>query len=1073
MENKAEDNTDIVFLESQIENNNNIRASFSDDDIEQDFEEVVNDAVEITDEVEDISLCPYEEDPTIELDLNFKETADDTGVVKSPSKDCLEEAQHCKLDPIPRIELEGPLKGSETAADVGTETTEQREKSTTVDEDEEDKSQADNVEGEGCTAVNDGKKENSAGHQDEDASTELVGDDDIGRNEHGQTDLESRGDKENATESGLKNNGDDTNKGGQETEELAEIRNGSVEPEEDSGRNKSTDNEDNRLKGDDLDTWKIDYIRVETPEKEKAARHGEKHKKKKGSKQRSSENSRRQKALPPLDVPGQEFRGDLSTKQKNRDTTQLDFSFSRRSDSQSGGAKKPVRKAKSVKDWRKLLKINQFSDDKSTTSQLFDNCLPPFNALSSHAHQHLSLIEAPKDVDVFTCPGCRDSFMLPTTFFGHVYRASVRISFECRQCNNKELEFNNKCLLRMHILNHLEADEVGRLAAERLDLMPLASPVPCQGQDVRESLKGTFGEMYTQPEDQAQCSECFSSLGRSEVGRHFLGPDYYSDLLLPCRTCGLHLPTRCSLSAHEKIHSWSSPYICPECGDRFYTREYFRRHVVGQCFHNYRACLYTCPLCPDGSVFYPSSSDLPAHLHKEHTKMYWKCPDCRHAFTEREALRTHCASRHNVSRLKKYQTLYRSPLEKKVTLFNSKDNLIKSLEEKSKSIRPVFVYLCAGCDVKCLCVADIEEHLRNCTAPPPACQLFPDVGDEHKSSARLHDELLRFDSQIKCQDCAHISKSLTSHIKAKHLKATRHHPHRSLASDGNAQPVPVSGRTRKRKSDPDGEACTDDAALGHLDSPPLKMKIKLTPEISKALDYNISGSGADRSTPEGVRIKGQKVKFSEPSKLVPVVEPLGVDVPNGRSLILINQLFHSPNAFQSGSTVRRVQTSGRYSCSVCSYRTKSRETFQRHIASHKAEEGSFQCKECGACFIVEVSWRRHLLLMHRIRRPDPEDYCQDLALFKEEEEEKAEEGGEGGEGEEEQQEEEAAGLPSYHSDSGSESGKLVIDTGEEAEAGRKLEAPFSCSVCAKLCLSIEELQEHVVEHGLGERNVNS
>ena len=70
-------------------------------------------------------------------------------------------------------------------------------------------------------------------------------------------------------------------------------------------------------------------------------------------------------------------------------------------------------------------------------------------------------------------------------------------------------------------------------------------------------------------------------------------------------------------------------------------------------------------------------------------------------------------------------------------------------------------------------------------------------------------------------------------------------------------------------------------------TPPLKLKIKLTPEISKSIQpIKISKKEEKKN-----KSKNSKVKFIIPE---PVVEPLGIDVPNGRNLLILNHLFHSP-----------------------------------------------------------------------------------------------------------------------------------------------------------------------------------
>ena len=168
-----------------------------------------------------------------------------------------------------------------------------------------------------------------------------------------------------------------------------------------------------------------------------------------------------------------------------------------------------------------------------------------------------------------------------------------------------------------------------------------------------------------------------------------------------------------------------------------------------------------------------------------------------------------------------------------------------------------------------------------------------------------------------------------------------------------------------------------------LASPPLRLKIKLTPEIARSLDSSLPS----------------------PPRLPPLVESLGVDVPAPHHLALLNRLHHAPDALARGSVLRRPDSRPGYTCSVCGKREVVRVKFQEHILRHSTE-GSAQCKECGASFAVEPSWRKHLLLIHGVRLPGLEDLCQDLVAEEDMEDEEDEEG------------------------------ELVIDTGEEEEEGQ-------------------------------------
>jgi hypothetical protein len=113
-----------------------------------------------------------------------------------------------------------------------------------------------------------------------------------------------------------------------------------------------------------------------------------------------------------------------------------------------------------------------------------------------------------------SCPGCGDSFLLPTTFFQHLYRRSVRIRFECRGCDGvKYLEFTNKCLFRLHLLSHLEQGEEGL----ETGLLEFSSLQPSEMLDINSnsSSSSIFSSLHRRTQNQlaraeteVQCMEC-------------------------------------------------------------------------------------------------------------------------------------------------------------------------------------------------------------------------------------------------------------------------------------------------------------------------------------------------------------------------------------------------------------------------------------------------------------------------------------------------------------------------------------------------------------------------------------
>jgi len=186
------------------------------------------------------------------------------------------------------------------------------------------------------------------------------------------------------------------------------------------------------------------------------------------------------------------------------------------------------------------------------------------------------------------------------------------------------------------------------------------------------------------------------------------------------------------------------------------------------------------------------------------------------------------------------------------------------------------------------------------------------------------------------------------------------------------------GRTEISEEDPRKKFKIENPSLAQEtshSSPPLRLKIKLTPDVTKSLSSSVAPT---------VSTKTSKVKFLSRASPEILVETLGVDVPSPRDLVLLNRLYHAPDAFSHGSTVRASSASPEYNCAVCDWKEESRARFQEHIVTHNTG-GNAQCKECGACFAVEPSWRKHLFLIHRVKLPGLEDLCEDLVPLDEEE----------------------------------------------------------------------------------------
>ena len=378
------------------------------------------------------------------------------------------------------------------------------------------------------------------------------------------------------------------------------------------------------------------------------------------------------------------------------------------------------------------------------------------------------------------------------------------------------------------------------------------------------------------------------------------------------------------------------------------------------------------------------------------------------------------------------------------------------------------MFSCNSCKYNFWNNEDLLSHSVSCNQTTEISELFPEDTIEDSRLREILDNLKQIQDDSPCSSCLRYNENFQKHIErhqrnmkgSMKIETTMRADAKTVNDNKNLVENDKQRLTRNMKRSKSStekdieinkklkveETVTSEDGSVALASPPLRLKIKLTPEIAKSIDSASIASATPPRTPK-LRLKSSKVKFNVPEKKEPMVESLGIDVPSGKDLILLNRLFHSPNAFANGSIVTaRPETKG-YICSVCNFAEESREVFLSHIRQHKQCQTHFQCKECGACFAVEPSWKKHLLLIHRIKNPGPEEYCQDLAvqnqlaLLKEDERD-----------------------PYEFEDSGSETGNLVIDTGEDFPEYTRLitspNTPTKCLACNAQFATSLQLRDH-------------
>lgn len=113
------------------------------------------------------------------------------------------------------------------------------------------------------------------------------------------------------------------------------------------------------------------------------------------------------------------------------------------------------------------------------------------------------------------------------------------------------------------------------------------------------------------------------------------------------------------------------------------------------------------------------------------------------------------------------------------------------------------------------------------------------------------------------------------------------------------------------------------------------------------------------------------------------VESLGKDVLSERHLLSFNRIDKKALVFGATSSCSKAVKAGSSQvkkCALCDFVSPSSDKFAAHIRIHLDDLNGdcLQCRECGMCFASEASWKKHLFLLHRIKKPQLSDYCQDL-----------------------------------------------------------------------------------------------
>nr|XP_031544812.1 zinc finger protein 687 isoform X2 [Vicugna pacos] len=293
----------------------------------------------------------------------------------------------------------------------------------------------------------------------------------------------------------------------------------------------------------------------------------------------------------------------------------------------------------------------------------------------------------------YRCLECGDAFSLEKSLARHYDRRSMRIEVTCNHCARR-LVFFNKCSLLLHAREHKDKGLVMQcshlvmrpVALDQMvgqpDITPLLAVPPALGPPALPALGKGDGAVTSSaitaiaaeppvlplsteppavPATSAytcfRCLECKEQCrDKAGMAAHFqqLGPPAAGATSNVCPTCPMMLPSRCSFSAHQRMHKNRPPHVCPECGGNFLQAN-FQTHLREACLHfsrrvGYRM-IYKCAMCDTVFTHKPLlSSHFDQHLLPQRVSVF-KCPSCPLLFAQKRTMLEHLKNTHQSGRV--------------------------------------------------------------------------------------------------------------------------------------------------------------------------------------------------------------------------------------------------------------------------------------------------------------------------------------------------------------------------------------------------------------------------------------
>ncbi|XP_061630309.1 zinc finger protein 592 [Phyllopteryx taeniolatus] len=591
-------------------------------------------------------------------------------------------------------------------------------------------------------------------------------------------------------------------------------------------------------------------------------------------------------------------------------------------------------------------------------------------------------LNPPPDSDIrlpargYRCLECGDSFGVERSLMYHYSRRSVHIEVGCTHCA-KTMVFFNKCALLAHAREHKNNGSV--MQCTQLHMKPIAEAhmfVPLHTEPLNsDSRARPSRSLKSQPvmplypdnvtHYRLRCLEC-----NKQLSDHRALAAHYQSLSedkkgLFCKVCSMLLPNKCSLRAHQRIHTLKPPYCCPECGAVSRCAD-IQKHVRENCLHYARKAWYKCLHC---EVVFKTLLGQKTHIEEKHCVVLHKCSACPVAFKTSDSYEAHMKNKHSASKIPP-QFNFKCSCG---NIFQKKWLLFQHFHQDANK-RLTCVFKCPECNSVFSQKQLLMQHFKSVHGGEARPE--PEVDSKQMNDSVLHPDASPIHAPVKrreaprkeaekdggprvkssgwtcgeCLQCFPERDLYISHLKSKHVKSLKRYPCRQCDQSFNS----TTSLRRHIRSDHDGKKkiytcwyCTERKTF--TSSVMMKNHISLmhgikNPDLNQMPKTSIQECKTFLGKDSGPPIAGKEE---------------GQDMANS---------LEAPSP-------KRPKT--QFRCSKCGFITDDNAQFQEHIPQHKSAENTPQCLHCGLCFTSPLSLSRHLVIVHKVKDPEEEEAVRD------------------------------------------------------------------------------------------------